>query len=293
VDIYLSGSNAHLLSSELATLLSGRYVEFPVYGLSFDEFRMFAKAQEQDPYSVLTTYLRFGGFPGIHMFDLSQSPESVAQYQRSIYDTILLKDIVGRNHVRNVSHLEMVMKFVFRNIGHIVSARRIADFLASQRLKVSVEAILDYLGHAVSAYALHRVQRYDVRGKRVMEVYDKYFLGDTSLLTAQTGFRQDDLPGILENVVFLELKRRGYGVFLGKAGDAEIDFIATAQDRVQYVQVAYLLASPETVEREVAPLRNLRDHHPKYILTMDATPATSIDGIRRMHVADFLLGKTA
>ena len=286
VDIFITGSNAHLLSSELATLLSGRHIEFQVFSLGFKEFMDFSAKRTQDQGQLFQEYLKFGGFPAIHFFDLSE--EVVYQYISAIYNTILLKDVVKRNNVRNIRLLENLGRYVFDNVGNIFSAKKIADYLKSQKMKVGVETVQNYLGYLTSTYAANRVDRYDIKGKRVLELHEKYYLGDIGLRHALLGFRESDMGGILENIVFLELKRRGYRVAIGKLGNREIDFIAEKEARKIYVQVAYLLHSPETIEREFSPLREIKDNYPKYVLSMDTIFGNDFEGIQRIHIVDFL-----
>ena len=287
IDIYITGSNAHLFSSELASLLSGRFVEFPIYSLSFAEFRLFRGDRVADVSGDFERFLRFGGMPAIHHFDLEE--EIVFQYIGAIYDTILLKDIVKRHSIRNVQLLENIARYLFDNIGNVCSAKKIADYLKSQRLRVGVETVQNYLAHFVEALIAHRVPRYDLKGKRLLEVHEKYYLGDTGIRHALLGYREADVSGILENIVFLELKRRGYQVYVGKFGDREVDFVATREREKLYVQVAYLLAAPETVDREFGVLRQIRDNYPKLVLSLDTAFGEDIEGIRRLNLIDFLL----
>lgn len=287
MDIYITGSNAHLLSSELATLISGRYMEFPVYGLSFREFLLFRGDEKKDNAEEFKNYLRYGGLPGIHHFELS---EDVAyQYIQSIYDTIFLKDIIMRNNVRNVHLLDSINKYIFDNIGSIFSAKKIADYLKSQRIKVGIDTVQNYVGYFLSTFSAYKVERYDLKGKRVMEIYEKYFAGDIGIRHALLSYRENDIAGMLENIVFLELKRRGYRVYIGKLGDREIDFIAEKEGKRLYLQVTYLLASPETVEREFTPLKMVTDNYPKYVLSMDTLLGSDYEGINRVNIIDFLL----
>lgn len=287
MDIYITGSNAHLLSSELATLISGRYVEFSIYTLSFNEYLMFRGEKQQDPAREFQNYIRFGGLPALHHFELLE--DVVYQYIHSIYDTILLKDIIKRNNIRNVHLLENINKYVFDNIGNIFSAKKVSDYLKSQKLSVGISTVQNYISYLLSTFAAYKAQRYDIKGKRLLEIHEKYFLGDIGMRHAVLSFRADDISGILENLVFLELKRRNYTVYIGKIDDKEIDFVAEKEGRRVYIQVCYLLASDETVEREFSPLKQIRDNYPKYVLSMDTFPGSDDDGIKRMHIMDFLL----
>ncbi len=286
-DIYISGSNAGMLSSELATLLSGRYIEFPIYSLGFAEFLEFhGLAAEASP-AAFADYLRYGGLPALAHFELDQ--EVVYQYIQALYHTILLKDVVKRHQVRNIALLESVVRYVFDNLGNIFSAKRVSDFLKSQRMSLGVETVHNYLAYLCSTFVLYRVPRYDIRGKRLLSMHEKYFLGDIGLRHALLGYRESDISGLLENIVFLELKRRGYTVYIGKQGDLEIDFIASRAGERIFIQVAYLLASPGTVEREFAPLLAIRDNYPKYVLSMDSFLGGDHQGVKWMNLMEFLL----
>lgn len=287
IDIYITGSNAHLLSSELATLLSGRYVEIPVYTLSFKEFLVFRGEKAGSIDEEFLNYLQFGGLPAIHHFELEQ--ESVYQYIGSIYNTILLKDVIQRNNIRNPNLLENIGRYIFDNIGNIFSAKRISDYLKSQNLKINVETVQNYVGFYLASFAVYKVPRYDIKGKRLLEIHEKYFVGDVGFRHAVLGYREKGISGILENIVFLELKRRAYNVYVGKLQDNEIDFVAERADGKIYVQVAYLLASDETVEREFHPLTQIKDNYPKYVISMDTAFGKDHEGIKRLNIIDFLM----
>ncbi len=286
-DIYISGSNAHMLSSELATLISGRYIEFPIYTLSFKEYRQFRGEKKKPAPAEFQDYIRFGGLPGLHHFELSE--EVVYQYIRSVYDTILLKDIIKRNSIRNVHLLENINKYVFDNIGNIFSAKRVSDYLKSQRLSVGINTVQNYIGYLLATFAAYKVNRYDVKGRRLLEIHEKYFAGDIGMRHAILSYRDADIAGILENIIFLELKRKNYDVYIGKLENKEIDFIAEKKKRRVYIQVCYLLASKETIDREFAPLAAVKDNCPKYVLSMDTILGKDFEGITRMNIVDFLL----
>jgi predicted AAA+ superfamily ATPase len=286
-DIYITGSNAHLLSSELASKLSGRYVEIPVYSLSFGEYLQFMELEHDQLEKHFGLFLKFGGFPALPHFD--DDVDVVYQYISSLYNTILLKDIVKRYNLRNISLLENITCYAFQNIGNVFSAKKVADYLKSQRMSIAVDTVQNYLSHLCSTYALHKVQRYDIKGKRLLEVHEKYYLGDLGLRHAILGFRENDIGGMLENIVFLELKRRGYIVHIGKFGDQEVDFIATKAKEKIYIQVTYLLASAETIEREFSSLIKIQDNYPKFVLSMDKFFGADRDGIKRENLISFLL----
>lgn len=287
IDIFLTGSNARLLSSEIATLISGRFVEFPVYTLSFEEFLLFRDKDKKDVDTEFPTYLKFGGLPAIHHFDFDE--EVVYQYISSLYNTILLKDVIKRNNVRNVHLLENITRYVFDNVGNIFSAKKISDYVKSQKMKVGTETIQHYISYILSTFALHKVARYDIKGKRILEIHEKYYLGDIGMRHALLGYKADDISGVLENVVYLELKRRGYQIYIGKFGNREIDFIAEKENKKMYIQVAYMLSSPETIEREFSALRSIKDNYPKYVISMDTVFGNDFEGIRRINLIEFLL----
>jgi hypothetical protein len=286
-DIVLTGSNAHMFSSELATRLSGRYIEFQVQGLSFAEFLQFRGRQAGSREAEFQRYMRYGGLPGLHHMEWSD--EVAFQYLSAIYSTILLKDVVARHEVRDVPLLENIARFLFDNVGRVVSANRIAAHLKSQRLRVGVDTVVNYLGYFGEALVTRRVGRFDVRGKRLLELHEKYYLGDIGLRHALLGYREADLSGVLENVVYLELCRRGYAVAIGKVGSQEVDFIATRENEKRYIQVAYLLATSETVRREFGALEAIRDNYPKLVVSLDTVFGKDVSGIRWMNLIDFLL----
>lgn len=290
VDIYLTGSNSHLLSSELATYLTGRYIEIPVYTLSFQEFLAFKKAQGiglQSEVSFFTEYLRKGGFPVIHtsLYD----DESAYKVIRDIYSSVILRDTIQRFKIRDIELLERVVLYVFDNIGATFSGKNIADYFKSQQRKIDVNTIYNYLNALVGAFVLYRVSRYDIKGKEILKTQEKFFVSDLSLVYAIMGYRDRRISGMLENVVFLELKRRGYTVFIGKLATKEIDFIAEKMGKKIYVQVAYKLESEATVLREFQPLLAIDDQYPKYVVTMDEFWKDDIDGVEHLHIQNFLL----
>lgn len=290
-DIYITGSNANLLSSELATYIAGRYVEIKVYPLSFREYIDFAKIQ--NPQNILSNeeyfeqYLQFGGLPGIHNFNYDKS--NIYQYLSDIYSSILLKDVVAKNNIRDVELLERIILYIFDNIGNTFSAKNVSDFLKSQGRKLSRETVYNYLKALESAYIISSVQRYDVKGKALLETMEKFYLTDLGFRHAKLGYRPNDIAGYLENIIYLELIRRKYTVNIGKLGTKEIGFIGTLENEKLYIQVTYLLASPETVEREFSPLKKIEDNYPKYVLSMDNLGEYNIDGIVRKRIIDFLL----
>jgi len=289
IDIYITGSNSHLFSSEIATKLSGRYISFPIYTLSFEEFLQFRGNKKKSLDTEFLKYLRFGGLPVLHHFSFAE--EEVFNYIKSIYNTILLKDVIDKYKIRNISLLENITRFVFDNIGNIFSAKKISDYLKSQNIKVGVETVQNYLSYLSSTFVITKIPRFDIKGKKILEIHEKYFLGDTGIRHALIGYRESDINGILENIVYLELKRRGYKVFIGKIKDLEIDFIAEKAQKKIYVQVAYLLKSKNTILREFGALEKIQDNYPKFVLSMDQSFGTDYKGIQRLNIIDFLLAK--
>jgi len=283
-DIYCTGSNARLLSGELATLLSGRYIEIRVYGLSYPEYIMFRDIK--DSAETFSTYLREGGLP--FLIHMGSDVHVVNEYLNTIYNTILLKDVVARYNIRNVKFMENLVLFLAGNIGSIVSARKISEYLKSQKINISIQVVIDYLGYLEFSFLIHRVRRSGIMGKRIFEIGEKYFFSDTGIRNVIAGYNPTDIHKILENVVFLHLRIAGYDVTVGSEGGREIDFIASRGGKRIYVQVAYLLEKPETAEREFGNLLDIRDNFPKYVVTMDELNETnSYLGIHRMHVKDF------
>jgi len=291
VDIYLTGSNSHLLSSELATHLAGRYVEIPVFTLSFSEYLDFRKvyfSEAQLIKEAFVNYLRKGGFPVIHTADYSDDAAYKVVYD--IYSSVILRDTIQRYKIREVELLERVIKYAFDNIGNTFSGKNVADYFKSQQRKIDINTVYNYLHALEGAFILYRIQRYDIKGKELLKTQEKFYVSDLSLLYATMGYKDRMIAGILENIVFLELKRRGYSVYIGKLDTREIDFIAEKQGQKIYIQVAYKMESPQTVEREFATLLAVDDQFPKYVVTMDDFWKDSINGVQHLYITDFLLG---
>ena len=290
-DLYLTGSNSRLLSSELATYIAGRYVEIPVQTLSFSEFLEFAEQRTGerpvDIHAAFLTYLRFGGFPVIHTAEYT--PESMERIVYDIYSSAILRDTVQRYHIRNIELLEQIVGYVFENVGNIFSAKNVADYFKSQRRKVDLNTVYTYLNALESAFIIRRISRYDLRGREVLATMEKYYAGDVSLIYALMGYKDRMIAGILENLVMQELSRRGYRVYVGKQDACEVDFVAERQDERVYVQVCFRMESEETAKREFAPLLEIRDHYPKFVVSMDEVWRENVAGIRHVHIADFLL----
>lgn len=291
VDIYIIGSNSKLLSSELSTFLTGRYIEISVQTLSFKEFLNFKKERNMiekfDIKDELKEYIRYGGFPTIHTGEYTY--DEAYSIINDIYASAILRDTVQRHNIRNIDLLEKIVKYVFDNIGNIFSAKKVADFFKNQQRKVDVNTVYNYLSALESAFIIYRVNRYDLKGKEILKTNEKFYLADPSLKYGLMGFKDQDISGVLENIVYLELRRRGYKVFVGKLGDKEVDFVAEKRDQKLYVQVAYKLASKETIDRELAPLLGINDNYPKYVVTMDDLWISNVEGVKHIHLANFLL----
>ncbi|MDR0442231.1 MAG: ATP-binding protein [Treponema sp.] len=291
-DIYITGSNSSLLSADAATLLAGRYVEIRIHPLSFAEHLVFTAAMDEDAGKDLNRqfadYLRCGGLPGIH--EMNINTDAVIPYLLDVYNSVLLKDVISRRKIRDTELLERTICFLMDNIGNIFSAKRISDFLKSQNRRLSTETIYNYLDALESSFLIRKVSRWDIKGKRILETHEKYFFEDFGIKNALLGYSKDSISGLLENVVFLELLRRGYDIYVGQGADCEIDFIARRRDETAYFQVTYLLASPETIEREFSPLLDIRDNFPKYVLSMDEFDF-SRQGIIHRNIRDWLLDK--
>ena len=291
VDIYITGSNANLLSSELATYIAGRYVEIKIYPLSFQEYIDFVSENNKENSLSLdeyfSQYMNFGGLPGIHIFNYNK--EEIYQYLVDVYNSILLRDVIARNNIRDIELLERVVLYIMDNIGNIFSAKSISDFLKNQGRKLSVETIYNYLKALENAFIISKVQRYDIKGKNILETQEKYYLSDLGFRHAKLGYQSNDISGYLENIVFLELLRRKYKVNIGKQNNKEIDFVANLRDENLYLQVTYLLASEETIEREFSPLKSIKDNYSKLVLSMDNLPESNVEGIKRKKIIDFLL----
>ncbi|MBP7795901.1 MAG: ATP-binding protein [Elusimicrobiales bacterium] len=287
-DIIITGSNAKLLSSELSSQLTGRIVEIPVYTLSFREFLEFRKDSD-DIETEFKRYMKYGGLPAIHY--LSLNDEVVFNYLNSVIDTVLYKDIIMRNRIRDVSILDKVIQYLFDNIGNITTAKKIADYFKSQRIKVSVDTILNYIKYIESALLIKRVCRYNIKGKKILEFYDKIFLNDIGLRNGLIGYREKDINGVIENIVYNELRLRGYSIKIGTIDNLEIDFIAEKQNEKKYIQVCYLLENKKVVEREFKSLLKINDNYEKLVISMDKFFTEDIDGIKHRYLIDFLMEK--
>jgi len=284
-DIYCTGSNAELLSSELSTYLSGRYIEIKIFGLSYSEFLMFHNLS--DSVESLEKYIRFGGLP--YLYNLPLEKNVIYDYLKNVYSAILLKDVVARHNIRNISFLERLTLYVADNIGQIVSAKKITEFLKSQNIRFSNNIVLDYLSYLCDAYFIIKIKRTDIKGKRILEIGEKYYLEDTGLRHALTGYKQNDISQLLENVVLLHLLINDYEVTVGKLGDKEIDFVCEKLDNRIYIQVTLSLASDDVKKREYGNLLAIKNNYRKIVITADEYKADSVEGIDTFNIRDFLV----
>ncbi len=284
-DIYITGSNAYFMSGELATLLSGRYVEIEMLPLSFKEYLSYFP-ENSDLVSRYRTYIENGSFP--YVLQLDEDKEQIRTYLSGIYNTVILKDVVARNKISDVISLENIVKFVFDNIGNPISAKKISDTLTSKGKKISNHTVDNYLDALIKSFILYKADRYDVKGKQYLETNGKFYLVDIGLRYYLLGSKYADFGHILENVVYLELIRRGYEVFVGKVDSQEVDFVGIKGGNVEYYQTAQTVLEKNTLERELKPLNSIRDHNPKYLLTLDNMPNVSHNGIKQLYVLDWL-----
>ncbi|MBS1339858.1 MAG: ATP-binding protein [Clostridia bacterium] len=286
VDVYITGSNAYLLSGELATLLTGRYIEIKMYPLSFKEYLNYYKKDADE--KMYLNYINRSSFP--YALKLEEESE-IDDYLDALYNTIIVKDIGLRKKMADTTMLRTVARFMFNNIGNCLSIKKIADTLTSDGRSISVHTVESYLESLVESYVFNKVSRFDIKGKQYLQSGEKYYATDVTMRYALLGRRNIDVGHILENIVYLELIRRGYKVYIGKAGEKEIDFVAENKEGFTYFQVAYTTREKATLERELTPLQDINDHYPKYILTMDIDPIADYDGIKKVNVLDWLLEK--
>lgn len=289
VDIYVTGSNSRMMSSEISTYLTGRYVSFEIFPLSFAEYLIFKRqyADVQSPHMEMPRYIQYGGFPVIHLQDYAR--DDAYTIVHDIYNTVIFTDIVKRNEIRKVDQLERVVKYTFSNVGNTFSASTISKYLKNEHRSLDEETVYAYLEKLEKAFLLHRCSRYDLKGKELLKTQEKFYLADPALLYAVLGYDPNTVAAMLENVVYLELRRRGYTVNIGKTPDGEIDFVATRQNDKLYVQVTEKIVEESTEHREFDRLLEIRDNYPKYVLRTDEYADGNHEGIKVMHVADFLL----
>ena len=286
VDVYITGSNAYLLSGELATLLTGRYIEIKMYPLSFKEYIEYYQKDADE--KIYLNYINRSSFP--YALKLENETE-IDDYLDALYNTIILKDVAQRRKIADTSMLKTVAKFMFNNIGNCLSIKKIADTLTSDGRPISVHTVENYLDALVKSYVFNKVPRFDVKGKQYLQSGEKYYATDVTMRYALLGRRNIDAGHMLENIVYLELIRRGYKVYIGRTGEKEVNFVAENKEGFTYFQVAYTTREQSTLERELTPLQEINDHYPKYILTMDIDPIADFDGIKKINVLDWLVNK--
>jgi predicted AAA+ superfamily ATPase len=284
-DIYVTGSNSKLMSSEISTYLTGRYISIPVYTLSFAEYLEFKKQSGLLPRELLNEYIRMGGFPIVALGNFDE--RSAYQIVEGIYHSVITSDITKRHNIANFDLFNRVVRYIVENVGKTFSANAIVKFLKSEGRSLSVEAVYNYLNWLEKAFVIYRCQRYDLQGKSVLKTQEKFYLADSSLKYCIMGFNPKSIAAMLENIVYFELRRKGYDVYIGKNETKEIDFVAVRRDERIYVQVCRRL--PEESDREVANLLEIKDHYPKYVVTLDELAAGNINGVKIVHLADFLM----
>ena len=286
-DIYCTGSNATMLSGELATLMAGRYMEFSIHSLSYKEFLQFNKIADTN--ENLNLYLTIGGMPYLHHIGLE--PSIVFEYLKNVYASILLKDVVSREGIRNIPLLENLVMYLADNTGSIFSALNISKYLKSQKINIPTQSVINYLGALTNAFFVHKVSRADINGLKIFEIGEKFYFEDLGLRNCIRSFNyRNDIGKLMENSVYLQLLRNGYKVYVGKSGEQEIDFMAEKNGEKLYVQVTYLLTDEKTVQREFGNLVNISDNYPKYVVTMDDfKPSNTFKGIKQLHLREFLM----
>ena len=287
VDIYITGSNAYLLSGELATLLSGRYVKIEMLPLSFKEFTQVSTANNS--YDAFREYLEFGSFPFIH--ELNKNESAIKDYLEGIYSTVLLKDIASRKNIQNISVLESIVKFIFDNVGNITSTNKICNTLNSNGKSISIHTVEEYISALKDSFFIYEANRYDIKGKEYLKSLEKYYVVDVGLRNMLLNNKETNIGHLLENIVYIELLHRNYKVNIGKIGNEEIDFIASKSDEIVYYQVCASVLDEETLKRELRPLDKITDHYPKYLLTFDNLPSATYNGIKKVNIIDWLLDK--
>lgn len=286
-DIYVTGSNSRLMSSEISTYLTGRYITIPVYTLSFKEYLSFKNNTNKSNKDLLQDYIRYGGFPLVASSNFDE--KSTYSIVEDIYNSVVIKDIVNRHSITNIDLFNRVVRFIVENVGKTFSANSIVNFLKSERRTISVEAIYNYLEWLEKAFVIYRCKRYDLQGKSILKTQEKFYLADQSIKYALYGFNPTSIASTIENIVFFELKRRGFDVYIGKNADKEIDFVATSRNDKIYIQVCKEL--PKKSDREIDNLLEIKDNYPKLVVTLDDYAGGNINGIKIVHLADFLLNE--
>lgn len=287
VDLYITGSNAYMLSSEIATLISGRYVRIEMLPLSFKEY-VESTGNESDLARKYVDYLENSSFP--YTLELVGQPKEIRDYLDGLYSTIVVKDITQRKKITDPMMLKSVLRFLFDNIGNLLSSKKIADTMTSDGRKIDVKTVEKYIEALMESYVVYQANRYNIKGKQYLKTLEKYYVVDIGMRYMLLGSRSTDVGHILENVVYLELLRRGCEIYVGKVDELEVDFVVMDGKRTAYYQVAATVRDENTLKRELAPLQKIADHYPKFILTLDEDPEADYDGIRRINALDWLLG---
>lgn len=288
IDLYITGSNAYMLSSEIATLISGRYIEIKMLPLSFKEY-VLSTGNENELQKKYREYIEFGSFP--YVLELNKNKKNIKDYLDALLNTIILKDVVQRHKIADVLIFKSILRFLFDNIGNQLSSKKIADTLTSNGRKIDAKTVEKYITALIESYIIYQANRYNIKGKEYLKTLEKYYIVDIGLRYSLLGSRSYDTGHILENVVYLELIRRGYEVYVGKINDLEVDFVAMSLDNVIYYQVAATTRDNQTLQRELSSLEKISDHYQKFILTLDDEPEANYNGIRKVNVLDWLLGK--
>lgn len=283
-DIYLTGSNSELLSSDLAGKLSGRYIEIRVHPLSYEEFLSFHRLEKG--LNSLEKYMKYGGLP--YLVNLELNDDQVFGYLKNVYDAVILKDVITRFSIRNINFLERLIEYLANNLGSLVSAKKISDFLKSQNINLSPNTVLNYLSSISGSFFINKVQRIDITGKKIFEIGEKYYFEDLGMRHVITDFKQIDINKILENLVYTKLIDMGYKVYIGQIAKNEVDFVGEASGKRIYVQVAYIISSKKVEAREFGNLLDIKDNYPKYVVTMDTMAGGNVSGITHLHILDFL-----
>ncbi len=291
VDIFVTGSNSRMMSSEISTYLTGRYVSFRIYPLSFAEYMLFRKEYTipEDIYNEFRRYMRIGGFPALQLKEYSY--DEAYTVVKDIYNSTIFTDIVKRSKIRKVDQLERVVKYTFSNVGQTFSAASLSKYLKSQNRKMDIETVYSYLNKLETAYILHRCSRYDIKGKEILKTQEKFYLADPAFRFSILGYNENVVASMLENLVYMELLRRDYDVYVGKLDNTEIDFVATKKEDKIYIQISEKIEKTSTKQREYGNLLSIADNYPKYVLRTDEFAESSYEGIKTMHVADFLLSQ--
>lgn len=286
-DIYVTGSNSRLMSSEISTYLTGRYITIPVYTLSFKEYLAFKNNTNKSNKELLQDYIRYGGFPLVASSNFDE--KSTYSIVEDIYNSVVIKDIVNRHSIANIDLFNRVVRFIVENVGKTFSANSIVNFLKTERRTISVESIYNYLEWLEKAFVIYRCKRYDLQGKSILKTQEKFYLADQSIKYSLYGFNPTSIASTIENIVFFELKRRGFDVYIGKNADKEIDFVATSRNDKIYIQVCKEL--PKEFDKQIENLMKIKDNYPKLVVTLDDYACGNINGIKIVHLIDFLLNE--